>query len=267
MRLRRPWRLALVPAVLITAGCFQGQRTIHLKADGSGTITDTLVLGEQMKAMMAMADAKGKDKGERAKEKAKNEAAALAMGPGVTFVSEDKTPSGIKTVYAFRDIGAVKVGASPGPDSTDKEAGTREQPLTFRFARQGGKSVVTVVQPQPARREKTQGATGGTPEPMASMGAAMWTMMKPMMKGLSITTVLEVDGPIVKSSSPYVSGSAVTLLELDFDKITADDANFQKFTRAGGDPSTLDPKLLQGVKGIKVSPAAEITVEFTGKQP
>ena len=94
---------------------------------------------------------------------------------------------------------------------------------------------------------------------------AMWSMMKPMMKGLTIKTVLEVDGTLVKTNSPYAAGSTVTLLELEFDKITADDANFKKFTKAGEDPSTLDPKLLQGVKGIKVSPATEITVEFTGK--
>lgn len=263
MTARRPWVLALLPAVLVTAGCFQGQRTIHVKADGSGSITDTLVLGDQMKAMMAMGDAKAKDPEEQAKQKAKNEAAAVAMGPGVTFVSEDRTPTGIKSVYAFKDISTVKIGVSPGPDSGDSGGGKKEEPLTFRFARQGGKSVVTVVQPQPPPAEKP----AGSPDPQAGpdMGAAMWIMMKPMMKGLSIKTVLEVDGPLVKTNSPYATGSSVSLLELDFDKITADDANFKRFTRAGADPSTLDPKLLQGVKGIKVSPAREITVEFTGR--
>jgi hypothetical protein len=49
---------ASLPAVLATAACFQGQRTIRLEADGSGTIVDTLVPGEQMKAMMAVAAAR-----------------------------------------------------------------------------------------------------------------------------------------------------------------------------------------------------------------
>lgn len=264
MRSRRPWLLALLPAVLVTVGCFQGQRTIRVKADGSGTITDTLVLGEQMKAMMAMADAQPKDKEAQAKEKAKNEAAAQAMGAGVTFVSEEKTATGIKSVFAFKDISTVKVGVSPGPDSGDSGGEKKEQPLTFKLARQGSKSVLTVVQPQPV---KAEAAASDVPagQGMQDMGMAMWSMMKPMMKGLVIKTVLEVDGALVKTNSPYAAGSAVTLLELDFDKITADDANFKKFTKAGEDPSTLDPKLLQGVKGIKVSPATEITVEFTGK--
>jgi hypothetical protein len=259
---RRPWLVALLPAVLVTVGCFQGQRTIRVKADGSGTITDTLVVGEQMKAMMAMADAQPKDQEALAKEKAKNEAAAQAMGPGVTFVSEEKTPTGVKSVWAFKDIATLKVGVSPGPDSGDSGGGKKEQPLTFKLARQGPKSVLTIVQPQPP---KAGAPAADAPAGMQDMGTAMWSMMKPMMKGLTIKTVLEVDGALVKTNSPYAIGSTVTLLELDFDKITADEANFKKFTKAGEDPSTLDPKLLQGVKGIKVSPASEITVEFTGK--
>ena len=55
----------------------------------------------------------------------------------------------------------------------------------------------------------------------------------------------------------------MTLLDLDFDQITADEANFKKFARAGDDPSAMDPKLLQAAKGIKVSPEPEVVIEFT----
>ena len=100
---------------------------------------------------------------------------------------------------------------------------------------------------------------------MAQMGAAVWTMMKPMMKGLKLRTVLEVDGAITSTTSKLAAGPAVTILDLDFDQIAADDANFKKFTRAGEDPSAMDPKLLQSVKGIKVSPEPEVVIEFTGR--
>jgi hypothetical protein len=260
--MKRHALLALLPAVLVTAGCFQGQRTIRVKADGSGTIVDTLVLGDQMKAMMAMADAK--DAEAKAKDKAKSEAAAVAMGPGVTFVSEEKTADGIKSTYSFKDVSKIKVGMSPGPDGGDKPPDEKkEAPLTFRFARQGSKSVLTVVQPQPAKAEQAPG--GQAAQGLEQMGQAMWTMMKPMMKGLRLKTVVEVDGALVKSSSPHSQGATVTLLDMDFDQIAADETNFKKFSKAGDDPSTLDPKLLQGVKGIKVSPAAEVVIEFTGK--
>lgn len=250
--------LVLLPIALLTAACFEGQRTIRVKADGSGTVVDTIVMGEQMKAMMAAAD-KSKDKA--AKEKAKYEAAAAAMGPGVRFVGEEKTADAIKATFAFDDIRVVKIGISPGPD--DDSAGEKKsQPLTFRFARQGAKSTLTVVQPRPEAKAKT--ADASAPDAMQQMGMAMWTMMKPMLKGLKLRTVLEVDGALVRTNSKLAKGSAVTLLDMDFDQIAADDANFKRFTKAGDDPAALDPRLLQAVKGIKVNPDAEVVIEFGG---
>jgi hypothetical protein len=257
-RATRAARLLVLPAALfLGAGCFQGQRTIKVNADGSGTIEDTLVLGEQMKGMMAM----NQDQEDKAKQKAKLQKTAAAMGPGVTVVSDEKTPDGrLKTVYAFKDVSQIKVDVSPGPDTDDKKESGGDA-LTFRFARQGPKSVLTVVQPQPKKAEA--GATA--PAGMDQMAEGMWGMMKGMMKGLKLKTTVEVNGQLAKANSPHTQGASVTLLEMDFDQITADDANFKKFTKAGGEPGKMDPKLLQGVKGIKLSPEHEIVIEFTGK--
>jgi hypothetical protein len=256
----KPRALVLLPLVLVTAGCFEGQRTIHVKADGSGTVVDSLILGEQMKAMMAGADT-GKEA--EAKEKAKYVAAAAAMGPGVRFVGEEKTPQGMKVTFAFDDIRNARIDISPGPAGDEGGSQKKSDPLTFRFAHAGTRSTLTVVQPRPPAKEK---AAAGTPasDPMQQMGMAMWTMMKPMMKGLKLRTVLEVDGAIVRTNSKLARGPVVTLLDMDFDQIAADDANFKRFARAGDDPSAMDPKLLQMVKGIKVNPDPEVVIEFTG---
>ena len=42
--------VACLPALLLTAGCLQGQRVIKVNANGSGTIVDTITLGEQARA-------------------------------------------------------------------------------------------------------------------------------------------------------------------------------------------------------------------------
>jgi hypothetical protein len=252
---RRTARLAWLPAVLLSTACFQGQRVIKVNADGSGTIEDTLILSEQLKGLMAMADKKDTD------QKAKMKAAATAMGPGVSLVSDEKTPEGnLKSVFAFKDINQIKVGMSPGPDSGEKKENS-QPPLSFRFARQGNKSVLTVVQPQP----KKSADAPKVPEGMDQMAQGMWAMMKGMIQGLKLKTVVQVNGQLVKSNSPYAQGPIVTLLDIDFDQITADDANFKKFTQAGSDPDQMNPKLLQGVKGIKLSPEPEVVIEFTGK--
>ena len=75
-------RLAIVPLVLATAGCFEGQRTFKVNADGSGTIVDTVKLGEQAKGMLeGMAQMDQSSPAEKAaKKKAKYAESAVAIG-------------------------------------------------------------------------------------------------------------------------------------------------------------------------------------------
>jgi hypothetical protein len=248
-------RLAWLPLLLVGAGCLQGQRVIKVNADGSGTIEDTLIPGAQLKGLMAMGENKDGD------SKARMKAAAAAMGPGVTLVSDEKTPEGtLQAVFAFKDISQIKVDMSPGPDDGE----SKSPPLTFRFARQGGQSVLTVVQvrPQPAADAPKP------PEGMEQMAEGMWGMMKGMMKGLKLKTVLQVKGQLVKAGTPHADAKTgtVTLLDMDFDQIAADEANFKKFTQAGADPERMSPKLLQGVKGVKIAPEPEVTIVFAAPE-
>ncbi len=55
----------------------------------------------------------------------------------------------------------------------------------------------------------------------------------------------------------------MTLMEIDFDQVAADEENFKKFAAAGDDPESMDPKALKGIKGVKFTPDNEITIEFT----
>ena len=64
-------RLMLVPALMLAAGCMKGQRTIKVNADGSGTIVDTIKLGEQAKGMLASMESM--DKATPAEKKAKKD--------------------------------------------------------------------------------------------------------------------------------------------------------------------------------------------------
>jgi len=82
-------------------------------------------------------------------------------------------------------------------------------------------------------------------------------MMKMMMKGLYVDVTLNVNGRIVKTNAPYVDGSRVTLMQLDFDKLLADDAALLKLS------SAKDIKSLAGVPGLKVVAEPKVTVEFS----
>jgi hypothetical protein len=194
-------RLMLAPALLVAAGCMQGQRVIKVNADGSGTIVDTVKLGEQAKSMLASMESMDKTPAaeKKAKKDGKLKAQATAMGEGVTFVSLQNTKDGPKS----------KTSATPAPA------------------------------PKP---EELQQAI---------------TMMKGMMAGLKMTTLLQVNGKVVKTNSPYAAGSDVTLLEVDFDQL--DEAGLKKLAASGKDMPS--PAALKGVKGLKVN-EREVIVEF-----
>lgn len=254
----RASRLMLVPALLALTGCMQGTRLIKLNADGSGTIVDTVKMGEQARGMMASMQEMDKSTPaeKKAKKDAKLKAQAAAMGEGVTLVSNATDKDGLeKTVYSFKDISKIKLDTTPSSSEGGESSG-KEDPLTFRMAKSGGNSVLTVVIPKdkPADTSKPKAA----PKPEEEQQAI--NMMKGMLAGLKISTQVEVNGKLVKTSSPWSAGSLVTLMEIDFDQI--DPAGLKKLAASGADKPTADQ--LKGVKGLKVQ-EGEVTVEFSGK--
>ena len=81
-------------------------------------------------------------------------------------------------------------------------------------------------------------------------------MILPMMRGLYVDVSLVVDGKIIKTNAPYVSGSQVTLVQFDFDKISATDGALQKLQQI------TDPKLLKDIPGIRMATDPVVTIEF-----
>ena len=225
--------LAVLGAAVLAAGCFQGQRTFKVNADGSGTIVDTVKLGEQAKAMIQgfeqMDQSPAAEKA--AKKKAKQAEAAAALGEGVTFVSSTPTRDGGETTtYAFTDITKVRAMPMPNPDASSKSKG---EPMVFRMAKNAaGNSVLTIVQ-----SEKKPDAAAAKPEKKKPEDLAQEIqMMKTMLAGLKVKSTVEVNGRLVKTSSPNVAGNAVTLIALDFDALDA--AALQKMAEAGADSET-----------------------------
>ena len=63
--------------------------------------------------------------------------------------------------------------------------------------------------------------------------------------------------PVVKTNAPYVNGSQMTLVQVDFDKLLAADPGLQKLQQ------TTDPKQLKDLPGIKIVTEPTLTIEFT----
>ena len=88
-------------------------------------------------------------------------------------------------------------------------------------------------------------------------------MMKGMLAGLKLATVVEVNGKIVKTTAPYpAQGSTVTLMEMDFDQMGED--GLERLSKLSDQPNPPTPDQLKGLKGVKFT-EGEIVIEFSGK--
>ena len=272
-----PSLLALVAALSFT-GCFQIDKNVQVKPDGSGTITETITMGSamitQMKAMASgFGDAAGgadaKAKGFELFDEAKLKAEASKMGEGVTFVSGKKITAkdreGYTAVYAFTDIDKVKLSTNP-PDMggggnlkmTSKED---SEPVTFALVK-GKTAELTVTTPAmkpAAAKSKEEAAADAAQE---AMSEAMLPMMQQMFKDMRMKMSVEVVGKITATNAANKEGSKVTMLDVDFNKILADPAKMKAMTKIK-DPNSAEAKAcLKSVPGMKVETANPVKISF-----
>jgi hypothetical protein len=274
----RTARLALAGFVCVFAsGCITASTIIHVKADGSGTIEQSVAMkaaaAEQLAAMASGfggdSDKPGAAKGappELFSEKEMRDAASK-YGDGVAFVSskpiKTKELVGRSAIYSFADITKVRINQKPPAPKDGMPASSKSaDDVAFKFAKQpGGSSLLTVVFPEPDLTKKKPAEMKDDKTAAKKPDPQQLEMAKKMFDGLHISIDLDVaPGHIVKTNSPYVEGSKVTLLEMDFSELMTND----KLLSEVAEPGSIEEakKLLQGVKGFKVNLDREISVEF-----
>ena len=88
-------------------------------------------------------------------------------------------------------------------------------------------------------------------------------MLKPMFAGAHLSIVIEPAGALVRTSSPYVDGQRVTLVDVNVDSLLGDDTLVPRLQAARTPEET--KAILKSVPGLKVNLDPEITVEFEGQ--
>ena len=253
--------LALLVA-LCTSGCLRSTTTIDLKDDGSGTIVQETAVSTQALGMLQGLAGANQTGDKPAQLFGEEQARKAADTMGVTFVSGEPYKTGelegYRARYAFADIAKVNLKMDQGTNSLAPGAEAKKPPFGFAFKRGSAASTLTIQMP-----DQTPGTPGALPFPgggsdadKAQMAQAMG-MMKMMMRGLFVDVALNVNGRIIKSNAPYVEGSRVTLLQIDFDKLLADDTALLKLQ------SAKDLKSLASVPGLKVVTEPKVTIEFS----
>lgn len=266
----RRLRLAcIVVAAGVAGGCLQADTLVKVKADGSGTIEQTVLMSQNAMGMMAAMGQTGDQKSQASpvdqffKESSFREAAEK-LGPGVRFVSMQPATiegmKGVKALYAFDDITKVQVSQGSSvpnmgepesePDAPKDTKGAKDSQIRFDLQRRAGGALLTIKMPEP---ESQQTAT--TPSQAQPMPPEAMSMVQMMLKGMKVRVAIEVAGRIVKTDAAYHNDTTVTLLEVDMDTLMQDPAMMQALQgklRPGASAEELQAAF-RGMKGVKMS--------------
>lgn len=264
-------------AAWLSAGCITSETLLKVKPNGSGTMEMTMLVNtEVFKELGQMTGGEGATKSKGSMPTPEDLTKELSTMKGVRLVSQ--TPikrdglEGAKVVMAFDDINEITVSEDlPGKQIKPKP----EDEVKFALTKlPGGHSLLSVQFPdKPGEAAAKASATQNQPRQnqprdraSEKMDPEMMKMMAGFFKGMRVTIAIDVDGTLVKSSSPYVEGNRVTLLDIDFGQLMADPAALEKVEALpfGPDMSISEGRAAlekAGIKGIKINDP-KVTVEF-----
>jgi hypothetical protein len=268
MRLARASaRIAVIlVAALTSTGCFQMTTVLKVNGDGSGTIDHRMVYTKaalaQLKSFAALGGGRGGSADPLSEQQARDMTASI--GPGVTYVSSEliTTPlgEGRDAIYAFTDVSALRISTQPAAPGgiAIKTQGFSTQPsasesITFTITHEAnGNAVLHIHVPEPNYLDFF-----GSPQAAGQIG-----MIKTMLAGARVLLAAEPAGALVRTSSPFVEGQRVTLLDIDLDTVLADETLLPRIQAVAATPAEAKA-VLMSAKGLKINLDPEITIEFT----
>jgi hypothetical protein len=263
----RSFGLALVlGAALASGGCFQMTTVVSVKGDGSGTIDHTMLITKaalaRLRQFAALSGGRGQSIDLVSEEQARANAATL--GPGVTYVSSSPidTPlvQGRRATYAFTDITQLHISEQPatpaGVSIKTQDLSTDTVPITLTITHEAnGNAVLHINLPDPS----LPAGFGGTTDNAGR--AQQLAMVRTLLAGARILIAVEPQGTLVKTTSPYVDGQRVTLVDVDLDQLLGNDALIARLQA-----TTSADEIRAAVKdapGVKITLDREVTIEFT----
>jgi hypothetical protein len=260
--------VVLAGLAVIASGCINSTSLVRVKPDGSGTIEQTtLVNTAAVKGLMSgMGGAPAKESASVLdEEEFKRAGARMGVRPVSLTPMKDGAFEGSKAIYAFDDITAIRLDQDPQVSGTAAgkfaRGANNSNPITFSLTRDGATSLLTISVDEQAAASAT--ARAQEAPSLNTIDPAMMQMIKTVFDGFHVLIDLEVDGTIVKTNADYVSGSRVTLLEVDMASVLADEAKLaalQSKIRPGASLTELRP-YLKDIKGVKVNHPT-LTIEY-----
>jgi hypothetical protein len=263
----RHTRLAILCAAFLSGGCFQMTTIVHVNGDGSGTIDHSLMVTKAALAQLRQFSMLGGGRGQAIDFVSEEQARRMAgtLGTGVTYVSSEplNTPfgEGRNARYAFTDINNLRISpqpATPGGISlkTQTFAGDNGT-ITCSFARDAnGNGVLKINLPE----LNLQSALGNANTADAGI-AQQLAMIRALLAGARVLIGVEPAGALVETTSPFVDGERVTLLDVNLDQVLANESLIAR-VQAAQTPEEVKAALT-GVPGLRMVLDREVTITFT----
>ena len=254
--------LALLAAALWSSACFQMTTVLKVNADGSGTIEHRMLYTTaalaQLRQFAALGGSRGPGNDPLSEQQARD--LVTSIGPGVTYVTSTPVRSAIgqgrDATYAFTDVSQLRISTQPaapaGISLRAQGLSTDGQTITFSIVHEpGGNAVLHINVPEPNFLDAL-----GTPSAAGQIG-----MIKTLLAGAKVLLAVEPAGPVVRTSSPWVEGQRVTLLEIDLDRLLGDETLVPRI-QAAKTPEEAKA-IVKSAAGLKINLDRDITIEFT----
>lgn len=267
--------LSLVTAAFacLVPSCIEYETEITLKKDGSGTITEEMVMGAQMMQMLEMAALQGGDAQNPIadmKDKAKLDEKAKDYGEGVTVdkiedIARDNGSKGVRVTYKFTDINKVQfnpaggmseLGGSMVPEGAGAAKKAEEAKASFKY--DGGKLTITLPQPDADELDSGEEAAAEGEEfdpndPQAQMALQMF-------KGMKMGAKFTFPGGIAETNASHQDGDSVILMQMDFDEIMKNPKGLEALNQLNGKGPEALGEAMKDLKGVKGETKKEVTV-------
>ena len=242
--------LGALMALVGLSGCLEMESTISVNKDGSGQLSERVVMSAQMMAMMNMgATEDGADPlAQYSEESLKKKAASY--GEGVEFVEvkkEEKDGSMIVTsVYKFADISNLKF--NPGSMLSKEEELAEKELQMFSFE----DGVLSIALPDPSKEGLGFGEDEMSEEEMA--------MAAPMFAGLKVSVTVVFPEGIEATNATYRKDDTVTLMAVDFDKLMGNEGGFAAMNKLKADSREDFEKAVKELDGVDMESQEKVTV-------
>ena len=266
------WFLGI--AALALSGCMDMETVVRVEADGSGTISDRIVMSNEIFEMIKGMAPEGQEVPLINEEELR--AAAYSYGEGVTFLSaegiETDTGKGYIAHYAFADINLIRVGQDPEdkmPGGGTGAAGAGEEGKFTAFSMQPGRPAnLTIHWPvEEGERESRQEWEAaeveetGTAQTSEQQQAAM-AMMKTAFMDLRMAMHVEVAGEVFETNATHLNGSRITLVDIAFAEFLQNEEALMAMAAQSEQSVAGMKEMMALIPGLKLEIEPEVSILF-----